>query len=119
VKRVTDIVAEIAAASKEQLTGIEQVNKAVSQMDRVTQNNASQTEEMAGTAESLLGHSSELRDLVGKFRLEKQNAGGTAPASRRADGMKPLKARPVETDIEKVTSKLNQMAGTSTGYVEF
>lgn len=119
VKRVTDIVAEIAAASKEQLTGIEQVNKAVSQMDRVTQNNASQTEEMAGTAESLLGHSSELRDLVGKFRLEKQNAGGTASASRRADGMKPLKARPVETDIEKVTSKLNQMAGTSTGYVEF
>jgi methyl-accepting chemotaxis protein len=119
VKRVTDIVAEIAAASKEQLTGIEQVNKAVSQMDRVTQNNASQTEEMAGTAESLLGHSSDLRELVGKFRLEKQTAGGTNSSSRRADGVKPLKARPVETDIEKVTNKLNQMAGTSAGYVEF
>ncbi len=119
VKRVTDIVAEIAAASKEQLTGIEQVNKAVSQMDRVTQNNASQTEEMAGTAESLLGHSSELRELVGKFRLEKQTAGGTTSASRRADGTKPLKARPVETDIEKVTSKLNQMVATNAGYVEF
>ena len=119
VKRVTDIVAEIAAASKEQLTGIEQVNKAVAQMDRVTQNNASQTEEMAGTAESLLGHSSDLRDLVGKFRLEKQNAGSTNSSSRRADGMKPLKARPVETDIEKVTSKLSQMAGTGAGYVEF
>jgi methyl-accepting chemotaxis protein len=119
VKRVTDIVAEIAAASKEQLTGIEQVNKAVAQMDRVTQNNASQTEEMAGTAESLLGHSSDLRDLVGKFRLEKQNAGSTNSSSRRTDGMKPLKARPVETDIEKVTNKLSQMAGTGAGYVEF
>lgn len=73
VKRVTDIVSEIAAASKEQLTGIEQVNKAVSQMDRVTQANASQTEEMAGTASALLSHSVQLGDLVGRFRLESEN----------------------------------------------
>ncbi len=70
VKRVTDIVSEIAAASKEQLTGIEQVNKAVSQMDRVTQNNASQTEEMNGTAAALLQHAEQLRDAVSRFRLE-------------------------------------------------
>ncbi len=70
VKRVTDIVSEIAAASKEQLAGIEQVNKAVSQMDRVTQGNASQTEEMSGTASALLSHAVQLRDLVGRFQLE-------------------------------------------------
>jgi PAS domain S-box-containing protein len=70
VKRVTDIVSEIAAASKEQLTGVEQVNKAVSQMDRVTQANASQTEEMSGTASSLLSHAVQLSELVGRFRLE-------------------------------------------------
>ena len=70
VKRVTDIVSEIAAASKEQLTGVEQVNKAVSQMDRVTQSNASQTEEMSGTAQSLLSHSVQLGELVSRFRLE-------------------------------------------------
>lgn len=70
VKRVTDIVSEIAAASKEQLTGIEQVNKAVSQMDRVTQGNASQTEEMSGTAASLLSHAVQLSDLVGRFQLD-------------------------------------------------
>lgn len=69
VKRVTDIVAEIAAASKEQLTGIEQVNKAVSQMDRVTQSNAAQTEEMSGTAESLLGNAQQLSELVERFSL--------------------------------------------------
>ncbi len=69
VKRVTDIVAEIAAASKEQLTGIEQVNRAVSQMDRVTQSNAAQTEEMSGTADSLLSHALQLSDLVGRFQL--------------------------------------------------
>ncbi len=72
VKRVTDIVAEIAAASKEQLVGIEQVNKAVAQMDRVTQANAAQTEEMSGTAGMLLTHAEQLAELVGSFQLDEQ-----------------------------------------------
>ena len=72
VKRVTDIVAEIAAASKEQLVGIEQVNKAVSQMDRVTQANAAQTEEMSGTAGMLLSHAEQLSELVSGFELDEQ-----------------------------------------------
>ncbi|MCU0720851.1 MAG: methyl-accepting chemotaxis protein [Pirellula sp.] len=74
VKRVTDIVSEIAAASKEQLAGVEQVNKAVAQMDRVTQGNASQTEEMSGTADSLLSHSVQLSDLVSRFNLGKNGS---------------------------------------------
>ena len=69
VKRVADIVSEISAASTEQLTGIEQVNQAVSQMDRVTQTNASQTNEMTGTSRDLMGHSTRLRELIGKFQL--------------------------------------------------
>ncbi len=69
VKRVTDIIAEIAAASKEQLAGIEQVNKAIAQMDRVTQANATQTEEVSGTAESLLTHAEQLLQVVGRFDL--------------------------------------------------
>jgi methyl-accepting chemotaxis protein len=118
VKRVTDIVAEIAAASKEQLTGIEQVNKAVAQMDRVTQSNASQTEEMAGTAESLLGHSQQLRDLVSKFKLEADGATSTSHQVRQVTPSR-FSSRQVETDIEKVTSRLGQMAGTGAGFVEF
>ena len=69
VKRVADIVTEISAASSEQLTGIEQVNGAVSQMDRVTQTNAAQTEEMSGNSQSLLTHAHQLQELVGGFRL--------------------------------------------------
>jgi methyl-accepting chemotaxis protein len=69
VKRVTDIVAEIAAASREQSSGIEQVNKAVTQMDQVTQANASQTEEMSGTSESLSGEAGKLQGLVRRFKL--------------------------------------------------
>jgi hypothetical protein len=68
VKRVTDIVTEIAAASREQSSGIEQVNKAVTQMDQVTQGNASQTEELSGTAESLSDQAVRLQDLVIQFK---------------------------------------------------
>ncbi|MBP3958900.1 HAMP domain-containing protein [Gemmata sp. G18] len=69
VKRVTDIITEIAAASKEQSTGIDQVNKAVSQMDSITQRNASQTEEVSATAQALTDHAEQLRDLVARFKL--------------------------------------------------
>ncbi|MCC9601203.1 methyl-accepting chemotaxis protein [Stieleria sp. JC731] len=69
VKRVTDIVAEIAAASQEQLTGIEQVAKAVTQIDQLTQANASQTEEMAGTSGSVLNHARSLDEMVSRFQL--------------------------------------------------
>ena len=53
VQRVTDIMGEIAAASAEQADGIEQVNRAVSQMDEVTQQNAALVEEAAAAAGSM------------------------------------------------------------------
>jgi methyl-accepting chemotaxis protein len=68
VKRVTDIISEIAAASREQNTGLDQVNKAVSQLDQVTQTNAAQTEELSATAEALSEQAAELQGLVAKFR---------------------------------------------------
>jgi methyl-accepting chemotaxis protein-1 (serine sensor receptor) len=80
VKRVTDIIAEIAAASQEQTTGIDQVNRAVAQMDEVTQANAAQTEELSSTAEALAGQAAELQALVGRFKLgDGGPAGGTGP----------------------------------------
>jgi methyl-accepting chemotaxis protein len=70
VKRVTDIVAEIAAASQEQSVGVEQVNKAMTQMDQVTQTNASQTEELSATAQSMAAGAEELQAMVARFRLD-------------------------------------------------
>ncbi len=55
VKRVTDIVGEIAAASSEQSTGVDQVNTAITQMDQVTQSNSAQTEELSSTAQAFPG----------------------------------------------------------------
>jgi methyl-accepting chemotaxis protein len=70
VKRVTDIMAEIAGASQEQLSGIEQVGKAVAQMDRVTQQNAALVEESAAAAENMAGQAEQLIQAVARFKLD-------------------------------------------------
>ena len=91
VKRVTDIMAEIMAASVEQSAGIEQINMAVTEMDTVTQQNAALVEEAAAAAEALQEQAAMLAEAVRVFKLE-----GTvrmAPPARRpraaAPGMAP------------------------------
>jgi methyl-accepting chemotaxis protein len=95
VKRVTDIVAEIAAASREQSTGIDQVNKAITQMDQVTQSNASQTEELNATAEGLAGQAVQLQALVSRFKL----SGQTAKASVARAAVKSAAAKPAKRHL--------------------
>ena len=68
VKHVTDTVAEISLASREQATGIDQVNLAVSQMDGVTQQNASLVEQAAAAANSLETQASSLAEAISVFR---------------------------------------------------
>lgn len=70
VKRVTDIMADITAASQEQSTGIEQVNRSIAQMDEVTQQNAALVEEAAGAAESMQNQASSLAQVVSVFKLK-------------------------------------------------
>ena len=70
VQRVTDIMGEIAAASEEQSSGIEQVARAVNQMDEVTQQNAALVEEAAAAAQSLEDQAARLRTTVAVFQLE-------------------------------------------------
>ena len=84
VKRVTAIVAEIAAASREQAGGIEQVNAAVTQMDQVTQANSGQTEELSGTAESLASQAHQLQSLVARFKLANTSRVPTMAAASSA-----------------------------------
>ncbi len=69
VRRVTDIVGEISAASKEQTNGLEQVNQAVSQMDQVTQQNAALVEEAAAATSSLESQAAQLARAVAVFRV--------------------------------------------------
>lgn len=73
VKQVTGIMGELAAASREQATGIDHVNRAVTQMDQVVQTNSAQTEEMASTAQTLTGQAEQLQILVGRFTLRESH----------------------------------------------
>jgi methyl-accepting chemotaxis protein len=69
VKRVADIVGEIAAASEDQRTGIEQVNQAVIQMDHVTQQNAAVVEQASAAAQAMAEQSQVLQETVAAFRI--------------------------------------------------
>ena len=69
VNRVTDIMAEITAASQEQSAGIEQVNRAIGQMDQVTQQNAALVEEAATGAGALQAQAEKLGSVVAIFKL--------------------------------------------------
>jgi methyl-accepting chemotaxis protein len=88
VKRVSDIIGEIAAASDEQSAGIEQVNQAITQMDQVTQQNAALVEQAAAAAEAMQEQADGLAGLVGTFRTGSE---GRQAASRPA---RPVLAAP-------------------------
>jgi methyl-accepting chemotaxis protein len=77
IRRVTDIMGEISAASSEQAAGVSQVGEAVRDMDNTTQQNAALVEEMAAAASSLKGQAHELVQLVAVFKL----APGSAPSA--------------------------------------
>ncbi|QDO95850.1 HAMP domain-containing protein [Ferrovibrio terrae] len=69
IKKVSDIVAEIAAASREQATGLDQINTAVGSMDEMTQRNGALVEETSASAQALASQAAELATLVRFFRL--------------------------------------------------
>jgi methyl-accepting chemotaxis protein len=95
VKKVTDIVAEIAAASHEQSAGIDQVNNAVMQMDEMTQQNAALVEEAAAAARAMHEQAGELTQQVGFFQL---NENGAAPVASPA----PTRAKSAAAEAEAV-----------------
>ena len=95
VTRVTDIMGEIASASDEQSKGIDQVGTAVTEMDRVTQQNASLVEESAAAAAALEEQASRLSQAVAVFRVRKEAV--NAPAQHRVASHKPAKAAALKT----------------------
>src|SRR5579859_5129116 len=83
------MVSEIAAASREQTSGIDQVNTAVTQVDQVTQGNAAQTEELSATALSLSEKSRHLQELVAGFELGDAKAAKVVVSSPPAPAIAP------------------------------
>ena len=81
ISRLTSIMNEIAAASAEQTTGIEQVNTAVSRMDDVTQQNAALVEEASAATTSMADQARQLRDGVSVFRVDAREGSESGPAA--------------------------------------
>ena len=98
VRRVTDIMGEITAASQEQTDGIEQINQAVMQMDQVTQQNAALVEEAAAAAESLQDQANNLSQVVSVFKLD-ANAVAVAPTSRVSAPSQRPASKPVAPQV--------------------
>jgi methyl-accepting chemotaxis protein len=134
IRRVTDIMGEISAASNEQALGVAQVGEAVTQMDQATQQNAALVEEMAAAASSLRSQSNELVQVVAVFKLDASAghslataapipapariAPARAPASKLGTSRPALKsapkplAKPAARPVAKPASK---PAGTQVG----
>ena len=90
IEKVTAIMAEIATASQEQTSGLDQINRAIGQMDAITQQNVALVEEAAGTASALQDQAGALGKVVSVFKLD------TAARATRA-ALKPVAAAPART----------------------
>ena len=93
IRRVTDIMGEISAASSEQSAGVGQVGEAVMQMDQATQQNAALVEEMAAAASALNNQAGELVHAVAVFKLDANAVRRTAPAPAAASAPMPAPAQ--------------------------
>jgi methyl-accepting chemotaxis protein len=111
VKRVTDIMGEIANASAEQSAGIEQVNHSIIEMDSMTQQNAALVEEAAAAAQSLQDQAAELARVVSIFKLDdgEESFGATlsaiaapaAPVAASVPAVRPPARRPARPALKK------------------
>ncbi|MGC3970703.1 MAG: methyl-accepting chemotaxis protein [Pirellulales bacterium] len=96
-RKVNDLVAEIAAASDEQSKGIEQVNSAVTQLDKVTQQNAASSEESASAAEELSSQAVSLSQVVSQFKLSGATAVAKPPVRAAAKTEKKVERKATES----------------------
>lgn len=92
IKKTSDLVQEITAASEEQSTGVKQINGAVTQLNKATQTNAASSEELAATAEEMGGQVQQLERSVAFFKLE---------AGDNEAGVVPIRTKPVSISAAK------------------
>jgi methyl-accepting chemotaxis protein len=117
IKRVTDIMNEITAASQEQSAGIDQINKAIGQMDEVTQRNAALVEEAATASQSLHDQAGSLAQVVSVFKLIGGNGNAGLHKSARATQLPTTRVHaPVVQEIASSTREVRKVANGRTVY---
>jgi methyl-accepting chemotaxis protein len=125
VKKVNDIIAEIAAASEEQSTGIDQINKAVTQIDETVQQNAALVEEAAAAAESLQEQSNRLTGLMETFDTgDKEYSASAVDTLLSRPALKPAKlkavaAKPAARVPDRKVAAPRKAVGDDSSWSEF
>jgi methyl-accepting chemotaxis protein len=94
IGKTSGLVQEIAAASSEQSSGVGQINTAMTQLNQITQQNASSSEELAATAEEMSSQAAQLQEVMGFFQVGSSRSHTAAPAGKPASAVK-AKAAPV------------------------
>jgi methyl-accepting chemotaxis protein len=84
VKKVSDIIGEIAGASQEQSAGIDQVNKAVMQLDEMTQQNAALVEQASAASQAMASQAKSLNEMMGQYQVSPEAAAAAAMAAAAA-----------------------------------
>jgi methyl-accepting chemotaxis protein len=109
IRKTSDLVQEITAASEEQSSGVGQINSAVTQLSQTTQQNASSSEELAATAEEMSSQAEQLQQTMSFFKLS-GTSGGVArkPFGKASGAKKPLAAAPAK----RSTGKAHHAGGT-------
>jgi methyl-accepting chemotaxis protein len=116
IKKTSDLVQEITAASEEQSSGVGQINAAVSQLSQTTQQNASSSEELAATAEEMSSQAEQLQQTMGFFKLAGSRVATHAPSEpRRAVPQKLTKSVKPKTSSRAGGFSLNPGMAFATG----
>ena len=122
IRKTSELVQEISAASDEQTTGVSQINSAVMQLSQTTQQNASSSEELAATAEEMNGHAGQLQEAMSFFKTS--NRGGRVPTSGgNSKSARPTAKAGQRAGRGKLFAPALEVSGTSevdeTGFVRF
>jgi methyl-accepting chemotaxis protein len=112
IQKTAELVQEINAASAEQNIGADQINSSIQQLDNVIQQNAAAAEEMASTSEELLAQAEQLQGAVAFFTVDRAEAGGMAPSTRKSMHRNNTKDPSAVTAAQKSVQKaMSQEAG--------
>lgn len=111
IRKTSDLVQEIAAASTEQSSGVAQINSAVAQMSETTQRNAASSEELAGTSEELSGHATQLQQTISFFKI------GSASTRSAAHDRSAQSRRTVQITAGGSKAKASGAAPPATGEI--
>ncbi|SCA54854.1 putative Methyl-accepting chemotaxis sensory transducer [Candidatus Terasakiella magnetica] len=121
IKRVADIVSEIAAASQEQASGVGEINAAITQMDEMTQQNAALVEESSASARSLEEQSEKMMQLMSYFDIGKDKINIATPVSAieapQPQAIAQIPQSSIETDVDDFEDDFDDYAPEDSGSV--